>query len=323
VSSHLKPVVLFVALIVGFALLLIVGTVSIEPSCSAEINRAEQQPPERDSGHQPAPESPTGEVVRAQDSAQITPQQSKPSSDLHEVHWYEKGWWKRLLCETKIGDLLLIYFTYCLVVVGGFQAYYLWEAGRISAVAANAARKSADVAEASLKDLERPWLYWHSIVPFGILPPGGAVNMYPTATTKHAPMVTCTLINIGRMPAIMGTCFYNLVLLNELPPSPVYEGGQATLKGIVQVGKTTGPIHVSMSEMTLSGEEWGAIRRNERFFFLFGYIKYSDVFGDEYTMNFGYRHYVQEAEQGFFEFGGEAYNSNRKERKKDRHEPGL
>jgi hypothetical protein len=39
--------------------------------------------------------------------------------------WYDSGWWKHFFCEAKIGDVAIAYFTYCLVVVGAFQAWWL------------------------------------------------------------------------------------------------------------------------------------------------------------------------------------------------------
>src|SRR5216683_1391784 len=35
----------------------------------------------------------------------------------------QTNWWQRFICEMKITDVIIGFFTYCLVVVGVFQAY--------------------------------------------------------------------------------------------------------------------------------------------------------------------------------------------------------
>jgi hypothetical protein len=45
-----------------------------------------------------------------------------------------------LLCEAKLTDLLLALFTYCLVIVGAFQAWYLLDAGTTARDTAEAAK---------------------------------------------------------------------------------------------------------------------------------------------------------------------------------------
>ena len=310
-----KGIAVFLAFILGGLAIGVAFIWFIEPSCSAD-ERLDSAESLQVNGAEYDQYSLGPNIVVSLDSPRPAKKQHETTTPGEKKRWYEQGWLKKFFCEMKVGDALLAYFTFCLVVVGGFQSYYLWDSGRTAELAARAAMKSANVAEASLKDLERPWVYWNNIIPFGIFPPGAPTNLYPTAQTKHAPSVSCSLTNIGRMPAIMKASVYKLAVLREIPPVPDYSNpSHVTGKGILQVGKSTGQMVVAMEEITLSGSQWERIKTNEQFFLFFGYITYEDVFGDEYTMKFGMRHYLQGTEQGFFEFGGEAYNSQSKKKK--------
>lgn len=64
----------------------------------------------------------------------------------------DPDWWHKFRCDLKIGDILLILFTYCLVGVGGLQAYWLWRTVKVGEI-------SARVAEQALTDLERPAVF--------------------------------------------------------------------------------------------------------------------------------------------------------------------
>ena len=50
--------------------------------------------------------------------------EQKKAEEIQEgKNWYEYGWWKKFLCELKIGDVAIGFFTYCLVVVGAFTMW--------------------------------------------------------------------------------------------------------------------------------------------------------------------------------------------------------
>jgi hypothetical protein len=44
-----------------------------------------------------------------------------------------EAWWKKFFCDLKVSDVAISYFTFCLVVVGVFQALYLLKALKIPA----------------------------------------------------------------------------------------------------------------------------------------------------------------------------------------------
>lgn len=60
-----------------------------------------------------------------------------------------------LLCEAKLTDLLLALFTYCLVIVGAYQGWFLLDSGKTARISADAAKKSADVSERALLQSQR------------------------------------------------------------------------------------------------------------------------------------------------------------------------
>jgi hypothetical protein len=117
------------------------------------------------------------------------------------------------------------FFTFVLVVVGGFQALmflvqlrYMRKgmedattAAKAAKISADAAIKSAEVAERSLTELERPWIFVFNL-------------SRPSNEFRDDFFVEYTIANYGKMPAIIETPCIGFVLsdANGLPQTPMY-----------------------------------------------------------------------------------------------------
>ncbi|MBC7469782.1 MAG: hypothetical protein H7322_10690 [Ramlibacter sp.] len=57
------------------------------------------------------------------------------------------AWWDHFRCDLKVGDAALVFFTYCLVVVGAFQAFFLRKSIIDTGIAARAAQAGVKLAQ--------------------------------------------------------------------------------------------------------------------------------------------------------------------------------
>jgi hypothetical protein len=122
--------ILFLALTIGGLLFAVIGLRAIEPWCSLPEPKfspdREQYQGQTGSGDRKsadqnarAPKPHFGALYLIETETQ-TPESGGQNS---QNPWYSLGWWKKFFCEMKIGDAAVAYFTYCLVVVGAFQAW--------------------------------------------------------------------------------------------------------------------------------------------------------------------------------------------------------
>lgn len=126
----MKAILLFAALILGGLTALILAIILIEPSCSGEIEGGNKEPNRgQQQQHGPNEYKGSSNQIATAICALDTKAEKNESAHTKGSHdWYEKGWWKKFLCDAKVGDFLLVYFTYCLVIVGAFQSFFLWKA---------------------------------------------------------------------------------------------------------------------------------------------------------------------------------------------------
>jgi hypothetical protein len=93
----------------------------------------------------------------------------------------------------------------------------LWKAGErqigVAQAAANAALKSAEVAEKSLTEHERPWIFRDKVHVGWRHTPGVGMNDW---------MVHLCWKNVGRAPAMIDRCEFRIADVATLPPNPDY-----------------------------------------------------------------------------------------------------
>jgi hypothetical protein len=122
----------FLAIVIGGLLLGICWLRIIEPFCTLEdqplslrpdwqeqVGKAYLQKAQPSTHHQYAAH--VGPSVIQQ--IQVIQENPKGKNTENQKPWYGAGWWKKFFCEMKAGDAAVAYFTFCLVVVGAFQAW--------------------------------------------------------------------------------------------------------------------------------------------------------------------------------------------------------
>jgi hypothetical protein len=185
-------------------------------------------------------------------------EQQTATSDNHQP-WYGIGWWKKFFCEMKVGDIAIAYFTFCLVVVGGFQAYWMARTLKVSESAARAAEKSADAVVSQL----RAYVHWTEAAIHSLDQPVSQVHL--------------VLKNSGQTPAYdcvdwMGVKVTQFPLAVELlPPEP---GSISTSKSSIGPGVSYNLVR----EICLPDEIKAALREGTMAIYVFGEIRYRDAF---------------------------------------------
>jgi hypothetical protein len=156
------------------------------------------------------------------------------------------------------------FFTFLLVVVGGFQVgLFVWQLGLIreslddakkaadaAEGAANAAGKQAKIAERALTELERPYVFIFDVKEFG----------FDRETSEY--FVEYSVANYGKMPAIIEGAYIGFVFSDRAEPpapplmedshtlmtAPILQAGERRekIREYLPTGSTTGAIFVDV-----------------------------------------------------------------------------
>ena len=102
----------------------------------------------------------------------------------------------------------LAWFTLALVAVSGIQGYFLLRADKTARISADAANKSANVAEDAFRRLERPYLYVKIT----------ETHRLRAGQPYSQPLIEYSLVNYGKLPAILRSI--SVGFLNN-PPFPL------------------------------------------------------------------------------------------------------
>jgi hypothetical protein len=159
-------------------------------------------------------------------------------------------------------------FTFWLVVVGALEAGGTVLAFMVAIRAANAAKKSADVAERALRTAERAWM--------------GATD-FTASLNVPQPVVTCRMNNTGHSTAILKTGEYVAWWSTELPDMPTY-------KDVVDEGNVSiaGGHHYDrrMNIPNLTEQVRQAIEAGTVTLWFYGRLKYTDAFKETHETGF-------------------------------------
>lgn len=124
---------------------------------------------------------------------------------------HTESWWTDFRCDLKFSDALVGYLTFCLVIVGLFQAKWMGDTVDATLIAANAADESAK----ALPKLERAFLFILDCetedISFVLNP-----STLLTATSRF--MASLSVINYGRTPANIRGMISSLDASAEIPP---------------------------------------------------------------------------------------------------------
>jgi hypothetical protein len=206
----------------------------------------------------------------------------------------------------------------------------LWSALRNSYLFYAAEKRRADDLQALVtsklaeRDLERSRLFvdgfsGHLQTTRTALPPGtvaiegvhtsiGNVNYIDLPDYFNA---IFTVKNWGRTPAIIYEQQFYSIFAHALPSEVHYKEPVSRGEYIVGPGETTTQFQIATYHFT-TDEKQNLIKGTEkRVMFVFGFIKYKDVFGNKYTRGHAVR-YLRRA-KSFAAAGGDAYNYEHKE----------
>ncbi|HWX61356.1 hypothetical protein [Bradyrhizobium sp.] len=239
--------------------------------------------------------------------ASITQSHSKeqaPKAEKKEEH--SASDWITNFFELKLTDAIIAIFTVVLAIktsglfveTAGLrsdadkQSKDMEASIKAAEKAAASAQKSADVAEAALIDAERPFLIsiepWLKIYRYG--PPGSI----PVEPPEWVGIVDYGFVNVGRSVAFLKEVTAELALLRISPKR------RSFLSGALEVSEPSlghYPIGVDKTyecptygiRDKIDAATFALIRDDELKRFLFGYVRYTDIFGYLHTEEFCFR----------------------------------
>jgi hypothetical protein len=258
----MRPIALFLALILGGLGITVLGIVAIAPVCSLE------QAPKQERQN-------SGVGKRSPDSNQHSP--SHPTPSLYFAHAIENptqtshqttppnegtGWWGKFFCDMKIGDAALVYFTYCLVVAGAFQAFYVL--------------RTVQGAEQSMLILESAYVF------AGI----GGTQRGEIEPGRPVIVPHVSAVNYGRTPGFVSFISWDLCGADPEPaalPTHRSEYGHQ-----IFVGWTLPPDMKAAEQHTAPATDPLDLPLAKPLLF-HGLITYEDIFGREHYCGFAFR----------------------------------
>jgi hypothetical protein len=192
----------------------------------------------------------------------------------------------------------LVLVTGCLIVIGIIQA-------NAAKQSADAATKSAGVAEQALYGTEAPFIF---II---IAPTDGKAIVTVTSPqgVKYPEHVSYVFHNYGRSPAIIREIYLACIASEGMPGPCPFPPLQTNLFKSDIVGSRSSsqpePIHQIASCLPNDGKshQWASV-------FAYGNVRYADVFGNQYLSGFCYA--FNNHSNRFYAIGGANHNYRRK-----------
>ena len=183
----------------------------------------------------------------------------------------------------------------------------LWKeasaSGETALLTAKAAQKAADVAERSLTELERPYVYG------AVTDPGLDAS---GVILKRSVFKLC-IYNFGRTPANLTRLEYVLSsalhgsISSSIDPNVV--GGRELPVGTIAANND--PFFETTNMFPMFIEQSDDIMAHKQSVWVVGFVRYADIFGDHYIT--GFTHVFDPLGRSFVRRGGEKYNYTRKE----------
>jgi len=187
---------------------------------------------------------------------------AEAQSGTDHANWKPMGWWKKFLCDAKITDVALAFFTYCLIVVGGFQARYLYHT-------VIATRTAAE----HIPRVERAFIH-------GGVHPGGRTLICGGKKIR----VRFSMANYGKTPGFIKSVKVGSGQLAGLSDDPNYSAE-------VPVSDLFFPL-MTMSELRYLDDVEVTIPADGKYV-IFQRVFYDDVFGKPHSSGSLHRMYVE------------------------------
>jgi hypothetical protein len=214
----------------------------------------------------------------------------------------------KVTTDEKLADYTwwLAVLTAALVIVSAGQGYFLLRSDRTARISADAAKKSAEAAEAALFKVEVAYPYamirdhWINVEQNRIR----GVNM--------GTVVSFYFTNHGRTPAAITEVFCQLYCERGipppiLPPDRPYNWFDGT---VVPAGQDSKDFTFNMNQGMFDGYYAGKFADESNIVWLIGYARYEDVFDNKYILGFCFAFGTQKAT--FYPVGGDGYNYRKK-----------
>lgn len=210
----------------------------------------------------------------------------------------------------------LVFYTLALAIVGGLQFLALigqaivfiytlraiQHEALIAADIANAARDNAGAAQrnaTALMNIERAWL-----VPDGFVIPMELPSVHIVAAQVE--QLTVRIRNCGRTPAWVTEWIFKTVVADSADPQGLfdYSSPNTSLRGVPLAPNTTENFFVEW--VIRSPSEIDDIRTGRRHFYVYGFVKYDDIFGTvAHDTHICFHHFQRRDTRGHIEEGWE------------------
>lgn len=256
------------------------------------------------------------------ESAEQTGKKSNENSYLYDF-------WKSATRDAiTVYTFFLALFTAVLSGTAFVQIRYLRRADETARTTANAAKKSADVAEAALTVAGRPYLVPKEpkIAIWRTGQPGMPVTM--TNPAEYKGIVEYGFRNMGRTVALLKEVTICLMFAETLPVMPDYRAGMEAknnsdtraLVGHFPIGRDSlyeCPAWALGTGKRIDAATYNRSHIGELKVFLYGYIRYSDLFDYLHTEGFCFRFLKITSDKAASEcsiVAGDNYNYRRREK---------
>ena len=176
-------------------------------------------------------------------------QQDERDTELQNQSKKGLSWATKFVCDAKIGDVAIAFFTWCLVIVGALQARRL--------------RQTI----ATMEQTERPFMVFSN---FKI----SNFTSAPDAAGMVKLLLTYGYINHGRSPAFVRRLNQTINAGESLPKTPTY-GGYESNRFVISVGggfASTNPV-----EIFLDGEVIKKLFLGEYNLWIYGHFEYTGI----------------------------------------------
>lgn len=281
-DSPMKSVLLFLALVFGGLSVTWLFVISIAPTCpvlSIETSKTESEENKLIATSQ---ESHGRNTRQNSATARATPLNNpKPTSDSPKAKyvpkqkpWPEHEWWGKFLCDLKISDVAIVYLTFCLVIVGGFQAWFLYRTDTSTRMSAEAAKASADAVVAQLR------AYIGMRVKEGIP---------PSFDARTGPYLVIEVRNTGQTPAFNMIYWIRAALgpADYKGPLPDAEDGDDVPPHPMTLAPGSS-VDIAPASFELTAEAAASFAEGVLAAYIYGEIEYSDAFGSDRFHKFRY-----------------------------------
>lgn len=186
----------------------------------------------------------------------------------------KEPWTRKFFCDAKFADVAIVYFTWCLIGVGVFQAYYLW----------NTVKATSDAA-AALPKIERAYLFVERVI--GDM---GGTSTFRRAdgiqVSEQSVYAQVVFKNHGRTPGVLIDALAGVRLCRSFDELPLIE-----MRRLVAPGRVVGSgdeCSASRLEYRVDAEGAKSIvgGSSDLMLILFGRAEYLDVLGVKRKIEF-------------------------------------